>query len=73
MSEKVHKIRTLQDIGKIIDENNYNDIIECLKQSLMLHIHFKKNGVECDYDGIDWTDDGINSVKEIKVNIEPND
>lgn len=71
--EKVHELKTIEDICRIVTEENFERLASDLIDCIGFHISLKKKLTKRDYSklkiqSILWKDDGIMGMTSLKVN-----
>jgi hypothetical protein len=64
---KQHKIRTFKQLGKLINEENQEDLLKCFVLSLLAFKEAKQKEKKLSFVGMNWIDDGKNEITKIDV------
>ena len=72
-NKKVHELKTIEDICRIVTEENFERLASDLIDCIGFHISLKKKLTKRDYSklkiqSILWKDDGIMGMTSLKVN-----
>lgn len=70
MAIKTHKIHSMQELGKVITDENAQDILSCLTLGVLHFIEQKKAVPELKFIGINWKDDKQNKLTGFNVQFE---
>ncbi len=71
--EKVHELKTIEDICKTVTEDNFERLASDLLDCIGFHISLKKKLTKREYsklkiESILWKDDGVMGMTSLKVN-----
>ena len=71
--EKVHELKTIEDICKTVTEDNFERLASDLLDCIGFHISLKKKLTKREYsklkiESILWKDDGVMGMTSIKLN-----
>lgn len=64
---KTYQIKSFEDLGKVVTEENIDRLFADLKESSLFHARMKKINKTVIYKGVTWCDDGIIGVPGINV------
>ena len=72
-NKKVHELKTIEDICRIVTEENFERLASDLIDCIGFHISLKKKLTKRDYSklkiqSILWKDDGVIGMTSLKVN-----
>jgi len=72
-NKKVHKLKTIEDMCRIVTEENYVRLIMDMADCIGFHIKLKreltkKEYSELKFESILWKDDGVMGMTSLKLN-----
>lgn len=72
-NKKVHKLKTIEDMCRIVTEENYVRLIMDMADCIGFHIKLKKELTKKEYselkfESILWKDDGVMGMTSLKLN-----
>lgn len=67
MEKRKIKIRTFEDLGKVVTNKNKEDLLKCFCHSLLIFLDAKKTHKDIIFVGMNWIDDGKNEITSIDI------
>jgi hypothetical protein len=72
-NKKVHELKTIEDICRIVTEDNFKSLVMDLADVIGFHIKLKKKLTKKEYlalkfESVLWKDDGIEGMTHLKLN-----
>lgn len=73
IKKKIHKLKTIEDMCRIVTEENYVRLIMDMADCIGFHINLKrklskKEYAELKFEHIIWKDDGVGGMTSLKLN-----